>query len=237
MGGWENKRMKINIKKCLELFDERHLEHRGHANSIIAMLGEDLAASAFKAYIPSVIGCEERKFQAEGFKNGSGPQLDRWFYNGHKNILYQCEIKSWSAWATTGRELKIDASLKEARKISDYYWQKPIAVEFRGKGKKDKTSKVLVKMQMKNRNNKYKNATIEPLLIFWWPVSKEKNLSPFFSVDVSDLKIGFKSQFKKLHIFSVSLYLRKLDKSGEKWFTVKEPDFDQRIVILKGLLG
>lgn len=229
--------MKINIKKSLELFDERRPKYRGHTSSIISMLGEDLAAAAFKSYMTSVVGCEERKFQAEDFSKGAGPQLDRWFYNKQKNILYQCEIKNWCAWATKSWELKVDAKPEEIRKVSNNYWEGPIKTEFRGKGKDGKISKVLVKMKMKPPNKKYLNTNIEPLLIFWWPVSTEQNLSPYFSVNVADLKVGFKPKFKQLHIFSVSLYLRKLHKKGVKWLKISDPDIKQRLAILKKLLS
>lgn len=228
--------MKINIERCLEFFDERRIENKGHSNSIIAMLGEDLAASAFKSYRKSMIECKERKFQAEGFQKGTGPQLDRWLYDKRKKVLYQCEIKNWCAWAIAGQELKVNAKINEVQRISSFYWLRPIKMEFLKKGKSDKTSKVLVEMKMKPPNRKYLHAEIKPLLILWWPVSTEKNLNPYFSVNVSDLKIGFTTPFKQLHIFSISLYLRQLHKKGIKWLTIDNPDIRKRMILLKELL-
>ena len=104
--------------------------------------------------------------------------------------------------------------------------------EFAGAKKYGKTSKVLVEMKKPKGYARFK---LEPLLILWWPISLPDNkLEPFFSVNVKNLNIKFKTKFKKLHIFSVSLYLREL-LNRKKDIVLDMPDSQYRIEILKDL--
>ncbi len=218
--------MKINIKKCLELFDERHSEHQGHTNAIIGMIGEEIASKSFLCYMLSRkrrLEVVAGKFQAVKFRNGAGPRLDKWFVEPKKKKIYQCEIKNWCAFSTVGVYVKIRGVEKTAKD----YWNKLL----RGFNYW-KTSKVLVEMK---RPKNYTDLKLEPLLILWWPISPSNKLGPLFSVDVKKLKIKFKTKFKKLQIFSVSLYFRKLLKDNKKIIDFDMPDSQYRIKILKNL--
>ncbi len=197
--------MKLNIKQALKLFDERHDEHAGLATSIISMIGEDLGAGSFARYRAAkklAVKPVYAKFQAVGFPPGHGPRLDRWLVDKKRKIIYQCEIKSFCSYATNGADIR----KKDVKLTSEEYWKKLLKAEFSNTKEYGKTSKVLVKMERPEAYSKYR---LEPLLILWWPVSSGKELLPFFSVSVSRLGTSF-TKFKKMHVFSVSLYLRKL---------------------------
>ena len=112
--------MKIDIKNCLEFFDNTSDQDRGNPNSIVSIIGEDLAAAAFKhfsennrRYLYPINELKERKFQAIRFPPGKGPRLDRWLYNKHKNELYQCEIKFRSSTAIKGFDYKLKSTETE----------------------------------------------------------------------------------------------------------------------------
>ncbi len=223
--------MKINIKKCLEFFDERNPEHQGHTNAVIGMIGEEIASKTFLHYMSSRkrrIEIIEDKFQATGHRNGAGPRLDAWFIELNEKKLYQCEIKNWCSWATTG--IDVGESPEKVMGASQYYWD-VVKKEFAMTKKYGKTSKVLVEM---NKPKNYTKFKLEPLLILWWPISPNNKLEPLFSVDVRSLNIRFKTRFKKLHIFSVSLYLREL-LNRKKDLTLDMPDSQYRIKTLKNL--
>lgn len=223
--------MKINIKKCLELFDERHSkEHQGHTNAIIGMIGEEIAFESFLHYTLSrkrQLKIVAHKFQADNFPLGAGPRLDKWFVEQKEKKIYQCEIKNWCAWSTVGIDIRINGVEETAQN----YWVKLLR-EFDGQNNYGKTSKVLMKMK---KPKDYKNFKLEPVLILWWPISPPNHeLEPLFSVDVKKLNIRFKTKFKKLHIFSVSLYFRELLREKKK-LVLDMSDSHYRIKILNSI--
>lgn len=228
--------MKINIENCIELFDERDPEHQGHTSAIISIIGEEIASKSFLHYMLSrkrqLEDIRGGKFQAVKSRNGAGPKLDKWFVERNRKILYQCEIKNWCAWSTVG----VAVSEEGVEKTANDYWNK-LLIELRrfdGQKKYGKTSKVLVEMK---KPVNYQNFKSEPLLILWWPISSPNSkLNPFFSIDVKKLNIRFKTKnFKKLYIFSVSLYFRELEKNKKRTFNLDMPDSQYRIKILKSL--
>ncbi|MEK7547066.1 MAG: hypothetical protein AAB536_02720 [Patescibacteria group bacterium] len=224
--------MKINIEKCLKFFDERHLKYQSHTNAIISMIGEEIASKSLLSYMLSRkrrLEVVDGKFQAVKSRNGVGPRLDKWFIERNRKTLYQCEIKNWCAFSTVG----VDVLKEGVGKAANGYWDK-LLIELRkfdGQKKYGKTSKVLVEMK---KLEKYQNFKLEPILILWWPISRNNELKPFFSVNVNKLSIRFKTKFKKLHIFSVSLYFRKL-LNERKNLNLDMPNSQYRIKILKSL--
>ena len=68
-------------------------------------------------------------------------------------------------------------------------------------------------------------ATLEPLIIYWFVLSKNgKNIDPFFQVNTSV------KGFHKLNVFSMSNYLRSIKK---KEITLEMPSAEKRIKLLK----
>ena len=85
---------------------------------------------------------------------------------------------------------------------------------------------------------KYKNIKIEPLIIYWMPICKDEELTPFFSVPVklfNNPEIA--ESFEKLNVFSVSLYLRNVLKNNLlKSIEVNMPNVKNRLKILNDLI-
>lgn len=231
--------MKINIQKCLEFLDNPSV--RGHATAIVGVIGEELNACAFKYYMDEK-GNQTKILLEQNQKNKPirvtqgtlrGKRLDRWIEvkeNG-KKILYQCEIKNWSATAIGGRYLKVGADEVEIKNAVKYYWSRQVRTEFSNTKYPSGVTKVFVEMKPPEGY-----LEVRPLLIYWMPISSSNNLEPFSIVSRSSFKNpAIKTKFKKLYIFSVSLYFRKLLRSKKKIIDFDMPDSQHRIKILKSL--
>lgn len=228
--------MKINLRKILEFFDAKHADNKGHASAVVGMIGEDINASAFRHYLEKAGAIVTILNEPVTQGKLQGVRLDRWICAEIKKekTLYQCEIKNWSSWAIGGKILKVDANKEKVRSVATYYWNHQYG--FLTPDYPNKVTKVLVKMK---KPEGYQNINILPLLIYWMPISNDKNSKPFFSVKVGDLnkKLNTKTPFKTLHIFSVSLYFRSLLERGIKQIDVDLPHIEKRIKILNDILN
>lgn len=237
--------MKIKIKETLKFFDEK-TESRGHATSIVGVLGEDLNAFAFKDYLET-IGNKVKIFDGSVSQGSHGQRLDRWICVEGKNstkTLYQCEIKSWSATALDGRSLDLEAKDEEVKKISQYHLEQQKKV-FSKDTDPNYVTKVLLPMNPKYNQNvrqyieeqKIRNYQQKPLLIYWMPISfDKKNLGPFSTEKVSNLNVKFSTNFLDIDIFSVSLYFRSMLDKGEKVLSLNMPNAQKRIDILNKII-
>ncbi len=148
--------------------------------------------------------------------------------------MYQCEIKNWAATAIGGRSLKSDASDEEIKQVTEHYWKHQLNNDLSSTAKHPTSvSKVLLKMKKPESHGHI--LKIEPLLIYWMPISLDtQKLNPLSVVTVKSLKLPM-SEFSKLTIFSVSVYLRQLYKrgKGKKYIDLDMPHFEHRIGILE----
>lgn len=226
--------MKIDIKELLDFFDDKKGSQKGDASAIMAILGEDLNASIYKHYRGNKV-----EILPDSVLPGTnkGQRLDRWIMDNKK--LYQCEIKNWAATAIGGKQLKSDADDEKINTVANYHWIRELNSSLSNKEEQpNQVSKVLLKMKPPER---YKAISkIEPLLIFWMPVtSDKKGLKPLSVISVKLLNLPkIKTEFLKLNIFSVSLYLRQLYKQGKglKFIDIEMPNFEHRMETLKKFL-
>jgi hypothetical protein len=162
----------------------------------------------------------------------SGHRLDRWIVDG--NLLHQCEIKNWAATAIGGKQLKSDANSLEIGAIAKEHWDQQLKSDLSEFGNHPNgVTKVLLKMKPPD---KYKSLEVAPLLIYWMPISPDKEeLNPLFLVPVENFNLPMKNIFSKLSVFSVSLYLRQLYNagSGEKIIDLEMPKFEHRTKIME----
>lgn len=221
--------MKLNIKELLDFFDNAKDSEKGDASAFMAILGEDLNASAYGHFRNNKV-----KILNDSVLPGTnkGQRLDRWIVDN--KILYQCEIKNWGATAIGGKRLKSDASDEEIKEIVEYYLDRELKNSLSNKGEyPNRVTKVLLKMKSPKGYEKLK---IEPLLIYWMPISFNKNgLEPLSVVSIKSLDLPIeKIGFSKLNIFSVSLYFRQLYKNGrgKKFIDLDMPHLEHRIKIL-----
>jgi len=132
--------------------------------------------------------------------------------------------------------LKSDASIEETKKIVEYYWKRELNNNLSSKGEHPNgVTKVLLKMKLPDKHSKIK---VQPLLIYWMPISSDiDGLHPLSVVSVKSLHLPMVTEFSKLYVFSVSLYLRQLYKNGkgQKLIDIDTPHFEHRIKILNKL--
>jgi hypothetical protein len=230
--------MKLNIKELLDLFDDRMGSKKGDANALVTMLGEELNASVYEYFRNSKVQIIPNLTPTPGTRKGK--RLDRWIVDKEHKILYQCEIKNWTASAIGGKQLISSGSDKEVKEIANYHWNRELNGNLsKNPPKKDKhpnrVSKVLLKMKAPKEHG---GLTKEPLLIYWMPISLDKKgFKPLSTLPVEHLYLQMNPEFSKLYIFSVSLYLRQLYKNGKgiKFIDLDMPHLERRIKILDKL--
>ena len=222
----------INIKETLNFFDEKPPWASGNATAIVAMLGEDLSAAALQHCLESN-GSTDVNVRSETVGTGRrrGPRLDRWIEADlpcRRKVLFQTEIKSWSAWAIGGKVLAIDAPREVVENYKHWYWEGQWDAE-RHTLKHDYVAKVLVPMQPGFETQEREQL---PLIIYWAPVSPKPDTAKqlhakgghLFSIPNPSYDFPFVApqswpdahRFPELWVFSVSSYLRSIEQNDVK---------------------
>jgi hypothetical protein len=215
--------MKLNVKELVDFFDNKKDDIRHDISSVIGVVGEDLGAALFKRYCEKTL---KKKVTISTFQVLSGkmkgPRLDRWIYveqSKNKFTTYQTEIKNWSAYAIGARSIGTDPKTIPA--IGLLNWKE----RSKRLKHKDKNGESKVFFPMKKPIDFPNKATLEPLIIYWFVLSKDgKNLDPFFKVNMPI------KGFKKLNVFSMSNYLRSIK---EEEIILNMPSAEKRIKLLK----
>src|SRR3989338_1056 len=229
--------MKINIKELLDFFDDKKESEKGDANAIMSILGENLNAAAYRHFRKDEVDILKENV-VQGFQGGK--HLDRWILDKKENRLFQCEIKNWAATAIGGKSLKSNADKEHIKKVAKGHWKHQLSTNLSRKPtKKHKHPNGVSKVLLTMRNpSGYKSLAVEPLLIYWMPITNDKKgLKPLSTIPVKSLHLPIGSKFPELHIFSVSLYLRQLYKvykqgKGKKFIELEMPHFKHRMKIL-----
>ena len=219
----------IKVREALSFFDEKPSWSRGHATAAVAVLGEDLAAACLQRCLESN-GSPYVNVRSETVGTGPsrGPRLDRWIEADLcdcRKVLFQTEIKSWSAHAIGGKILTLDASHEEVKDYEHRYWEGQWDAEHRTLTH-DYVGKALVRMKPKFDTQQRHQL---PLIIYWAPVSPDHrtDFQPraagghLFSIANPSYEFPFTvpaswpnakgQEFTELWIFSVSSYLRSIE--------------------------
>lgn len=215
--------IKLKVKDIINLFDVKKDDVRHDISSVIGVVGEDLGAALFKRYHEETFG---KKVIISPYSPVSGtmkgPRLDRWLYveqSKNKFTAYQTEIKNWSAYAIGARMVGID--LKTIPAVALLNWKDRIL----RLQHKDKNGENKVFYPMKKPSDFPDKAILEPLIIYWFVLSKDgTNVDPYFSVSMNI------NGFKKLNVFSMSNYLRSIKKDE---ITLDMPSAEKRIRLLR----
>ena len=230
----------VDVTETLRFFDEIPDWADKQATAIVGVIGEDLNTACLQHYLESQ-GAKVRVYPDPVLPGGKkGPRLDRWIgVDGafEEDVLFQTEIKNWSAHAFGGKTLSIDAPPLEVRKYKRRQWDvRWDAV--RATLKDPSTAKVLMPMKLPSQPD-MKERTVKPLLVFWEPVGPSD--SHLFKIDVNyDFPFGRPDNwpddgaFPALWVFSVSSYLRSLP--SECKISLKMPTVIDRRDILGRLL-
>lgn len=215
--------MKLNVKELLDFFDNKKDDIRHDISSVIGVVGEDLGAALFKRYHEETFG-KKVIISPSSVVSGTmkGPRLDRWIYIEHsknKFMAYQTEIKNWSSYAIGARRVGTDL------KVIPGIGSMNLKDRIKQLEHKDRNGENKVFYPMKKPIDFPDNASLEPLIIYWFVLSKDgKNLDPFFKVDMNI------KGFKKLNVFSMSNYLRSIK---SKHIVLNMPSAEKRIKLLE----
>ena len=177
------------------------------------MVGEDLNSACFQHYATKSRGATVEVLPGPVTTGKQrGPRLDRWIkadWPDGSKILYQTEIKNWSAHAIGGNDLPVDA---KPQKVAAYkqkcwhrHWDSKSGI-LRG----NSCAKVLVPMKCPAGLDARK---IRPLLIFWEALGPKDADDHLFSVNARRPHYPDFPKFPELTelwVFSVSSYLRSL---------------------------
>jgi len=230
--------MKFNIEKLLEFLDSPDTQadgsidvrngNRGHATSIIGLIGEDLNAAVFKHYTNNKAEILPENV-VQGFKKGKW--LDRWIADHDKKVLYQCEIKNWAGASLGGRTLPVHTTIEEQQDVATYNYARLINDFSIDKDHPSNLSKVLLPMRVPERFVSY---TVRPMLVLWMLITDDlKTMHPHFTI--SNLPIT--DTFSEMDIFSVSLYLRQLLANGVTSVELDTPGVEKRLSIINNFLS
>lgn len=221
--------MRINIKELIDFFDDKKNSKKGDPNALTAMFGEELNASVFNHFMDNKLEILEESVLPGTNK---GNRLDRWIVNKDNKILFQCEIKNWAATAIGGKQLKLDCNDEKLKETIKHYCEHELKNSFYLTKQPNGVTKVLLKMKPPKE---YENYTIKPLVIYWMPVSFN-GIEPLSKISLKEFNFPFKTEYAELSMFSVSIYLRNLYKSGIKYIDLEMPILKHRIKLLETLI-
>lgn len=189
--------LSVNVPALLSFFDEKAPDSSGHASAVVAVGGEELGIALLAKYLNDVGAKVEVLPErcTQGTKKGS--RLDGWVQvsKGGRALLYQVEVKNWSAHAIGGRRLPRTVSGSDLATFKRAEWARTWnGTTFRNPN----VVKVLTPMRAP------RNLPVEPLACFWTAMHPEGLAEPFFSVPISG------ADFTQVSVFSMSAYLRTL---------------------------
>lgn len=228
----DESKLTINLAETISFFDEKPDWSITHATGIVGILGEDLAAATLRRCLEAN-GATNVRVRTETVGTGKrrGPRLDRWIEADLKDgrkVLFQTEIKNFSAHAIGGKTLSINASTEEVEAYKNEFWQRRWDAVNRTL-LHAYTAKVLVRMNPPSDTGSRKQL---PLLIFWEAMApvpgfghcdeakgghlfKVSKPTCDFSFAVPGSWDGHERGFPELWIFSMSSYLRSVAKAND----------------------
>ena len=214
----DNKTLVIDVQETIRFFDEVPDYSYKQAPGIIAVAGEDLAVGCFQKHLEA----QRATVCVRHIENGDsicpepvttgkkrGPRLDRWVvvdWPDKGRTVFQAEIKNSAAHGWGGKTICLNASAEKLRAYSQREWNglwDPESQSLRG----PENAKVLVPMKPPDDLS---GEHILPLFICWTPVAPESEQDNFL------FKVATRPSptcgFNKLWVFSISSYLRSLEK-------------------------
>jgi hypothetical protein len=227
--------MKVNIYELLTFLDNPPKDSGKHSTSLVSIFGEELSVLLFKHYLAnngqiSNIGFPEGTPKKKGKK---GRWLDKWItvdFSDGRQHLYQAEVKSWSAHATNGKPLEINATSEKIREFRIKHWgniwdrtTKSLKPEIHT------LTKVLTQMHPPaGLPEAYRH---RPLVIYWMAIHPEGRDECYFTQPIGPPR-PTNCDFDELEVFSVSSYLRTLQQKS-KFIDLELPDIRARLELLR----
>lgn len=241
----------VDVQETLRFFDKNPEWACKHATSIVAVIGEDLAAGCFQKHLESkgATVCVRyiRKgdcFYPEPVTTGGlrGKRLDRWIVvdcPDDGRTVFQTEIKNNGAAAIGGKTIALNATPECFRAYKVRMWQEawdPEIQSFNDHQEDARWAKVLRRMRVPGNLSK---ECVKPLLICWTPMAPKCNQDAFlFQVPSCRFQDPTRPSppdcdFGELWVFSISSYLRSLE---QETIALKMPIAAARLRIFDRLL-
>ena len=218
---------RLNLRELLNFYDYRVESSNTHASAVNAVLGEDLAVALLLHYFKSLGFGVIALDQACTLGTKKGSRLDKWIavQSASESVIYQVEIKNWSAHSIGGKVVERPDDPDYMREFRVKRWN----YQFDSVKKVPSQAgalKVLTKMRVPDQ---YSNThSQQPLLCFWEPLHQHGDSEALFEVEVVS------EAFAQLKVFSMSNYVSLLLKTTET-LEVAMPDADARIDWLQRL--
>jgi hypothetical protein len=216
-------RFALNIRELIRFYDDDP-EAGPHSNAVKTLAGEELGLALLERYLVETARSPARVYSP---CTTVGARLDGWIkVDIPAPVLFQVEVKSWSmhGYGSGKQRLSVDApgeALAAYKKwMWSHYWD---AGTFKPKSLK----KVLKKMRLP----KGELVPIESVACIWTAVHPDGLESPFFTVQAKD------ADFREVHVFSMSAYLRKVLKSGTTTLELDLTSTGKRINYLNTLFA
>ena len=228
--------LQIRIRRLLEFFDGKPPDSKKHATAIASVCGEDLGCGLLRHYFEAHRASVEVRPEPCTTGKRKGPRLDRWVRVqgaaelAAPDVLFQVEVKMWSAHAIGGKHLSLGATSEEVADYKRQTWQKEWH-DVEGI-KKAPLAKVLHRMTPPPGLGP---VPIEPLACLWTALHPDGGAACLFSRPVPERqRRALDTDFQRVWFFSMSTYLRSL---SQRTIRVYMPDTARRIGWLSQLLG
>ncbi len=223
--------LQIHIRALLEFFDEETPRSRGHATAIASVCGEDLGCGLLKHCFETHGASVEVRPEPVTPDGKKGPRLDRWVRVegaaelGAPDVLFQVEVKMWSAHAIGGKPLSLSATSEEIARYKRERWRQEWDD---AKGiKKPALAKVL--QPMRPPPDLADIPVRLPLACMWTALHPDGGPACLFSVPLPEEQAN---HFSHVWFFSMSSYLRSLT---EERIALAMPDTSTRMRWLREL--
>lgn len=223
--------MHLGVREMLAFFDEIPPGSEGHATAVVAVCGEELGLGLMKH-------CLEGRGAHVQVQRGpctkgtqKGPRLDRWVRVqgpdiGLPDVLFQVEVKNWSAHAIGGERLALNASPGTLANYKVRNWKK--VWDDRTGIREPSLAKLLEPMRPPQQLS---GIPVQPLACLWTALHPNGAPECFFSVELPQAQRG---EFSRVWLFSMSAYLRTLPDGS---LAIEMPQTAKRLYWLNGLMG
>jgi hypothetical protein len=212
--------MRISVKEVLRFFDtDRELNR--YASGVKAVFGDEFGLQLLCHYLRHQ--GEQAEIVSRRTTTGGrvGHRLDGWLQVGKapRAVLYQVEVKMWSATSLGGKTLPLDADRRQIRAYKRRAWRSYwTGTTFRSKQLK----KVLRPMKPPSPAR-----SVRALACLWAPMHPKGGDAALFRVRLR------RRRFSEVWVFSMSSYLRQLRRSE---IDLHLPDVEERLRLLRRMV-
>jgi hypothetical protein len=206
---------KLNLNELIKFYDNKVPESLRMATAVNSVIGEEFAVALMVHYFESndyIV--EVLPGPCKGTAN-KGVRLDRWIHVilGEEKFLFQTEIKNWSSHSIGGRVIPADLENSDLKDLMTQNWD--TRFDEAKIPREKQASKVLTRMSPPIA---FSDFNLKPLICFWEAMHPEGKEVAYFQEKIEE------SVFDNLHIFSLSTYVRSLQKEGVSEIEVDLPN-------------